>query len=253
MQPSENLFCISLIHKKVILLHAYNANQDNNNMAKNEENNQNLHLDEALIASGSFIEKHKKTIIIGLSAVILLVLGIIGYQQFVKKPRVLEAANHLSLVQQAFEMRNDSIALYGDGNENIGAVAIMEEYGSTPSGKVARLYAGISSYRLGNYQDAIDFLEDYKADDLHSYARSRVTLGDAYANLGQLDEAAEAFKDGVDSKSDVFAPVCLKKLGAIYEAQGKAEEAIKAYEQIKSQYPQSVVAEDIDKYIAYLK
>jgi TolA-binding protein len=42
----------------------------------------------------------------------------------------------------------------------------------------------------------------------------------------------------------------LKKLGILYLAQEQKEEAKKAFETIKNDYPTSSEAQDIDKYIA---
>jgi len=50
-----------------------------------------------------------------------------------------------------------------------------------------------------------------------------------------------------------FAAAYLLKAGIMYEELGDKESAIKAYEDIKVKYPQSVEGYEIDKYISRIK
>ena len=48
-------------------------------------------------------------------------------------------------------------------------------------------------------------------------------------------------------------PIFLMKAGQIYELQQKYADALKLYERIKSEYPESTEGASIDKYIARVK
>lgn len=50
-------------------------------------------------------------------------------------------------------------------------------------------------------------------------------------------------------KNVAFSAIALKKMGSVFEYQKKYDEAVNAYTQIKTDYPQSNEAQDIDKYI----
>ena len=76
------------------------------------------------------------------------------------------------------------------------------------------------------------------------------TIGNCYAQLGQLDKAAATLlKAAEKANSVVLSPVYLLEAGQILEKQGKNSEAVEAYKQIKNKYGNSMQAMDIDKYI----
>ena len=57
-------------------------------------------------------------------------------------------------------------------------------------------------------------------------------------------------KAAAKSGNDLIAPMSLKKAGFVYLEQGNKKAAKKAFETIKNDYPTSVEAQDIEKYIA---
>ena len=71
--------------------------------------------------------------------------------------------------------------------------------------------------------------------------------GNCYAQKNELLKAADK------ADSNTLSPIYLLQAGEILIKQGKAEEAIKAYTQIKDKYFQSYQAMDIDKYIEQAK
>ena len=55
------------------------------------------------------------------------------------------------------------------------------------------------------------------------------------------------------AKNSFNTPLFLMKAGEIYELQKKYTDAIKTYERIRSEYPESTEGTSIDKYIARVK
>lgn len=81
-------------------------------------------------------------------------------------------------------------------------------------------------------------------------------LGNAYANIGKVDEAISTLKEAAsmaDSRSEsvnnTTSPTYLLQAARLLESQKKTDEALKIYKQIKEKYVNSAVAQDIDKYI----
>jgi tetratricopeptide (TPR) repeat protein len=76
------------------------------------------------------------------------------------------------------------------------------------------------------------------------------TLGNCYAQLGQLDKAASTLMKAADkADSQALSPIYLIQAGQIYEKLGKQSEAVKAYTLVKDKYFNSYQSMDIDKYI----
>ena len=79
-------------------------------------------------------------------------------------------------------------------------------------------------------------------------------LGDAYAEKGDLDKALSLYKKAASTNpNDALTPYYLKKVGMLQEKQGDYTAAIEQYEAIKTSYPESSDARDIDKYIVRAK
>ena len=197
--------------------------------------------------------KNKKMIIGCICAILLIIVGIIGYKQFIVKPREAKANYALSKPQSTFGNPNDSTSLKNFIN-------VVNEYGSTEAGNLANLYTGLEYARQEKWEDAVKYLEAFEpGEDLLISPMAIVALGDAYANLKKFDEAVSAFKRAaetankasIDGKNNAVAPVALRKAGIILLDQGKKDEAKELFEDIKAKYPQSPVYSDIDKFIEY--
>ena len=48
-------------------------------------------IDDAVVGSERFIEKYQKQLLIGIGAVVVVVLGFLGYNNFIVKPKAEEA------------------------------------------------------------------------------------------------------------------------------------------------------------------
>ena len=85
-------------------------------------------------------------------------------------------------------------------------------------------------------------------------------MGDAYANVKQLDKALSAFEKAANmadkatesGTNNSVAPIALKKAAFILMEQKKNDEALKHFQTIKEKYLGSAAQQDIDKYIEYL-
>ena len=86
---------------------------------------------------------------------------------------------------------NYELALNGDSLGFEGLLKVAEKYSGTAAGKLANAYAGLSYAQLGQYEDAVKYLEDYDScDDLMVSNAAIAALGNCYAQLGQNEKAA---------------------------------------------------------------
>lgn len=219
-------------------------------MAKEIKKDENIEeVQEALSVSGQWIEKNSNLIMGVLCAVIVVVFGFIALNKYVWEPKALEASNENAKAVVAFSAGIYEVALYGDEAENMGFAAIADKYSHYQAGKLAALYAGICEYQLGNYEEAADYLKKFDADDVNIAPAAKMLLGDAYVELGEYGKAVKAFEAAAKSENELIAPMALKKAGVVYLKEGNEKAANKVFEQIKSDYPQSAEAQDIEKYI----
>jgi tetratricopeptide (TPR) repeat protein len=141
----------------------------------------------------------------------------------------------------------------GDGNY-LGFLDIAKEYKFTKAGDLARYGAGICNLHLGNYEEAIDFLDKYSKKDKVIGSIAIGATGDAYVELGNLDKGISKYLEAAEFASNSFnTPLFLMKAAELYEMNGKYPDALKLYEKIKEEYPTSTEGSTIDKYIARAK
>ena len=157
------------------------------------------------------------------------------------------------VAEQYFEKDSFKLALNGDG-ANYGFLDIIDEYSFTKAANLAHYYAGISYMRTGQYEDAIENLEKFDADDIMVASVALGAIGDCYVELNDNEKAASFYlKAGQRKKNAFTSPIYLKKAGLVFEELKKYEKALKAYETIKKDYPDSEEGKVDEKYITALK
>lgn len=208
----------------------------------------------------AFFMKYKKAILIAVAAIIVVIAGVFLYISQISGPREEKASTALSKGQTYFNNEMFEQAVNGDGAGFVGFAKLADEYSGTKAGNLANLYAGLCYANLGKWAEAQKSLDAFstEGDQMISPA-SQAALGDAYAHLNQLDKAVDAFKkaaDMADSKAEddannSFSPIFLIKAGEVLESQGKKDEALKIYQDIKKKYVNSMLVQsaEIDKYI----
>lgn len=206
----------------------------------------------------AFVLKYKKVILGAVVALIVVVAGSILINNFYLEPRQAEASTAIAKGQEYFAQEQFEVALNGDKAGYIGFVKAADEYSCTDAGNLAKLYAGLCYAQLGKWAEAEKFLKDFStADDAMISPAAISALGDVYANLGKIDDAVSAKKKAAkmaDSEAESghnlsLSPTFLLSAGKLLESQGKTEEALAIYKDIKANYVGSAVYSEIDKYI----
>lgn len=224
-------------------------------MAKKSDNTEEKiqAVEEALSKTELFIEKNQKLLFTILGVIALLILGYFGYQRFILLPKEKEAQSQMFMAERYFEQDSLKLALNGDG-QYPGFIQIIDDYGMTKSAKLAHYYAGIIYLNEGQFQLAIDHLKKFKTKNVMLTPMAKGAIGDAYMELGKTKEAAAQYEEAAETyKNDFTSPVFLQKAAWAYEIAGNKEAALKNLEKIKTEYPRSTEARDVEKFIARLK
>jgi tetratricopeptide (TPR) repeat protein len=209
-------------------------------------------VESALTTAEQFFEDNSKiiTTIFGVAIVIALIL--LATHRFYSLPREAKAQEQCFVAQQYFEKDSFNLAINGDGNYP-GFLDIMDEYGRTKAGKLARYYTGVSYLHLGKYKEAIEYLEKFKTDDILLGPVKLGATGDAYAELGETDKAVKMYTEAAELVDNKFtSPIYYLKAGILSESAGKKDKALAMYQIIKDKYAESNEGRTIDKYIARL-
>ena len=214
---------------------------------KNIEQEPQMNVATAVSKTEKFLNENKKTLIWILCAVVALVAVGLIYQHAYSIPRAKEAVNQAFTAEMYFGEGEFEKALNGDENA-MGLAEVIKEYGSKAP-EAVYFEAGVCELQLGNWDDAIAYLNKYNGKDPIMSARAIACKGDAYSAKEDYKKAAGLYMQAAQAADNVFAAAYLLKAGIVYEKLGENEKAVEAYNTIKVKYPQSVEAYDINKYI----
>ncbi|HYQ59333.1 MAG TPA: tetratricopeptide repeat protein [Draconibacterium sp.] len=210
-------------------------------------------LESALTKTEQFVEDNSKMISYIVGGIIIVVAAYLGFNKFYVQPQEDEAVSQMFMAENYFERDSFNLAVNGDGNY-LGFLDIIDDYGITKSANRAKYYTGISYLYLGQYEEALDYLNDFKTDDLLLAPVAEGAKGDAYLELGETDTALKHYKKAYTlSDNELTAPVYMMKAANLLESMDELEDALALYEDIKAEYPQSAEGTNADSYIARIK
>lgn len=201
----------------------------------------------------SFYEENKRVIGIITTVVVLAAIAVL----VVVKNRA--DANDSAMLQlgqigEVFASGQYQAAIDGVPERNIqGLKTIVDNYGSSRGGELARFMLASAYYELGKYDEALAQFEDFSAPDDMLAASRLAGIAQCYEAKKEFGEAAANFEkaEGKNPK-DIQAPEYLSNAARDYGLAGEKERAIELYKRLKKSYPTSSYARDVDRFVAQL-
>jgi predicted negative regulator of RcsB-dependent stress response len=207
--------------------------------------------EQSLNQNEAFFIKYKKAVIATVVAIVVIITGVVLYKTYVSGPKEIKASTAIAKGQQLFMADNYQQALNGDSASFKGFAKLADEFSGTAAGNLANLYAGLCCAKLNKWEDAAKYIEKFDgADDQMISPAAEGALGNVYAHLNQLDKAVSHLKKAAEkADNNSLSPTFLIQAGEILESQGKNDEALKLYQQVKDKYFNSMAYQTIDGYI----
>tara|TARA_B100001758_G_C18363884_1_gene587350 strand:- start:592 stop:1269 length:678 start_codon:yes stop_codon:yes gene_type:complete len=217
---------------------------------KNKTEEQFVQVEEALSKTEQYIEDNQKSLMIIIGSIVGIIVLFNVYQKFYIEPLEKDAQIEIYMAELYFQKDSFNLALNGDG-QYLGFLDVASDYSSTKVGNLANYYAGICYLQTGDYQNAIEYLEDFSSDDIILSSLALGCAGDAYMELGETDNAKDSYENAIKNSNNEFtAPRYMMKLAMIHEINGDYEEALDLYQSIKKDFKGSQQGSEIDKYIS---
>jgi len=197
-----------------------------------------------------------------LAAAVLIALGIFGWRtysqhQAVKASAAFDAATKVfqtpvGAPQAPGEVTYpDEIKKFTEANQKFADVA--SRYPHTRAGQLASYYCALSLERLAKNDDAkkrLQTLAGSRDTDVAAMAQFELAMLDD--TLGQSDEAVKLFQQLIAKPTALVPkPVVMLTLADHY-SQKDPSQAVKLYTQIKTDYPDTPIAEQADQALALL-
>lgn len=207
-------------------------------------------VEEALSKTEKFIESNQKLLTIIIGTIVVVVLVFFGFNRFYMAPREQEVREQMFMAELYFEMDSLNLALEGDGMYP-GFIQVIDDFRWTKGANLSKYYAGMCYLKLGNAGEALGYLKSFKGKDQIVGPMAKGALADVYMETGQQSKAISTYLEAAKMrKNDITSPLFLMKAAMACEIMNDFKRALPIYEQIKQEYPNSVEAREIDKYIA---
>lgn len=213
---------------------------------------------DALLNSYSKIQEfyfEHKTVIISSAVAIILAIGLaIGYHYW-QKSQNKEALRLMSDAQTYFRQGQFENALNGSEEDfTVGFVQIINEYGGTKAGNLARYYAAVSAYNLGNIEKALDYIAAYNPPEGILGVASVSFHGTLQMAAGNFEKAAELFIEAAEMDlNESTTPFNYLEAARAYREAGNTEAAVKYAELVLEKYSNSAQAAEAEKLLGLLQ
>ena len=218
-------------------------------------------LDSTASKTEEWVVKYQNIILTFIGIVAVGVLGYLGYQNYVIEPKTKEAISELNQAQFYFELAvnsQDSDSLYkralNGGEGKYGFLDIIKNYEGTTAAKLATYSAGMAYLNIKDYQNAITYLDQFNSEDVLLGALAKGAIGDAFAQMGQLEEAFDYYVTASNINNNMYStPKFLYKAAMIGSKLGKDSQALTYLERIDKEFKESQEANMVAVQIAKLK
>jgi tetratricopeptide (TPR) repeat protein len=214
----------------------------------------------SLSSLDSFYNRNKKVIMIAAIAIAVVVASIFYYKTQIVAPKEKKGLAAMYKAEFYFGVDSFSLALNGRADSPnregfLGFNDIIDQYGGTSAGNLARYYAGICNLRLGKWDDAIDNLKKFSTNDVVVGSMALGAIGDAYRESGDSENAVKYYEKAARRNLNSFTtPMFLKKAAMTYEEDlQNYDKALDTYLKIEKEYGNTQEGRDASKYIARLK
>ncbi|HPG40995.1 MAG TPA: tetratricopeptide repeat protein [bacterium] len=188
----------------------------------------------------TWVDQNSKTLLIALAAFIA-VLAIVIFLNFTHKKKEAGASVELAKAMRAYQESDYQNALPLLNN-------LVENYGSTHSGKLGAFYLANTFFKNGDFDNAQKYYKKFAS----GFKGDEVILSSAMAGIAACLEqkndyegAARQYEKTAARFSDTFiAPAYFIKAGRCYSLAQNNEKAKQLYEKIIKDYPESKEKDD---------
>lgn len=216
---------------------------------------------DTLAQGADVILSHQKLTIYILVAALAVGLAIFGFKTYTERQTVKAAAayddamkifsgrvlNVGELAQPGETTFADEKTKYTQAEQKFADLA--KKYPHTRPGQLASYYAGLSFEKLGKNDDAKKWLQGLAdSGEYDLAAMARFELAQMNDRMGQSDEAVKLYQDLIAKPSVLVPkPVVMLTLAEHYSAKNNSAEATRLYSQIKSEYPDTPIAQQAEQ------
>ncbi len=198
-----------------------------------------------------YFENNKKHVYTALTILIIAIAGII---LFVNKKKANNeiAAVELAKIRSVYDANNFQQAVNGDSSGmSKGLQFIVDEYGSTENGEMAKLMLANSYMNLRDFDKAEKYFKDYSGSNKLLKVAAIAGQASVLEAKGNYTDAAKEFEKAANMDNEnPFVDQYLFYAGKNYFRANDFAAAKKMFDELKLEYPKSKYNSESEKYRA---
>jgi TolA-binding protein len=200
-----------------------------------------------------FLEENKQKLIFLVGGIAVVVLALVWFINKKAEDNTI-AAGQISGILTAYEQGQFQKAIDGEpGTQLQGLQSIVNNYGSTDQGEIAKIYLANSYYSIGEYDKAFEHFSDYSGDSKLHQSTAYAGIAACYEVQGKFEDAADYYKKAADTYNlGSQTADLLLYAGINYVKSDQKEIAKEILEKIKKEYTASTAAREVEKYLSNL-
>ena len=202
----------------------------------------------------SYYEKNQTMIFAVTGAIIVIIFAVLFFTNKTKENDLL-ASVELSRVVNTYNAGLYQQAIDGkEGTQEIGLLKIVDEYGGTEQGELARIYLANAYFYTQQYEKAMEEYDNYSGSDNLMISAALAGIASCYEVKNDFANAAKYFSKAADvSKFVPSNPDYLLNAGINLIKIENYKEAKVVLNKIKNEYTTAPASRQVDRYLAQLK
>ncbi len=194
-----------------------------------------------------WLNQQNKPLVYSVAAMLILSIAYFGYQYLYKLPKEKEGLEAIYQTQAQFDVDSFNLVVKT-------APKLADQYSGTKAGNLASYMAGASYLSLSDYKKAITYLEQCSFEDHVMKYQAIGLLGDAYIEDKNLDKGLDLYLKASKGSELEFSKVQWGiKAASVYEKKNEWQAALDIYLDLKKNYKENDVVQEMDKYIGRAK
>lgn len=182
-----------------------------------------------------------KNTIIGAAIAVILVIGLSFAYYFYSQSQENRAQELMGVAETYFLNSNYEAALSGSETEfTVGFEQIINNYSGTKAGNLARYYAAVSEYKLGNTEQALEYMRDFEVPDGIMGVAPLSFKAVLLTETGNHQEAADTYVQAAElDQNDATTPYNYLEAANAYNDAGNSDQARNYAQKVVDEYPNS--------------
>ncbi|HKK47260.1 MAG TPA: tetratricopeptide repeat protein [Balneolaceae bacterium] len=201
----------------------------------------------------SIYDNNKKLVIGTALALVLIIGGSVGYY-FYHNSQEQKAEQLMGQATEAYLNADYKKALNGsDEDFTVGFEQIINNYSGTEAANLARYYAAVCEYNLGDNNKALNYINEYETPEGIMGVAPLSFKAMLLSNLGKYTESANTYVKAAEWKeNDSTTPYNYLEAANAFQEAGKTSEAKKYANKIVDNYPSSSQVTEAQKLLGTL-